>query len=186
MHMSERHSSSQIPRPAIPVSAGFSERKLQPLSETINGLPAYGNLAGKKFTVKSYGLVYSDEHGPFLREYRVEIDEVAPDRKGYLVVAKILVEQDSVYIHSIDGFTPDCRDFVLSAYVEPPREWKGMGFFAITLEQAKKIARENNVAVIELVPADDALLRHYARHGFVPDPDDLFGRMVYRMDSATD
>jgi len=183
--MTERHSSSQtpLPLPAQLRAARFAERKLQPLSETISGLPAYGNLMGKKFTVECREM----GQGEYYKEVHVRIDEVAPDRRGYLVVAKLLVEQDSIYIQSIDSHTPDCRDFVLSLYFEPPRDWKGFDFFSIILEQVKRIARENNIRRIEIVPADEALARHYERHGFMGDPAIPTGKMIYRMpeDTAT-
>ncbi|NYZ60571.1 hypothetical protein H0O01_02635 [Candidatus Micrarchaeota archaeon] len=181
--MNERHSSSQTPLPPQVRSAQFAERKLQPLSETISGLPAYGNLMGKKFTVECV----NKGEGEYCKDVHVWIDEVAPDHKGYLVVAKLQVGQDSIYIHSIDSHVPGLRDFVLSLYFEPPREWKGFDFFSIIMEQVRKIARENGISRIELLPADEGLVRHYKRHGFVEDAKSPAGKMIYRMpeDSAT-
>ena len=183
--MSERHSSSQTPLPlsAQMRAARFAERKLQPLSETISGLPAYGNLMGKKFTVECREM----GQGEYYKEVHVRIDEVAPDRRGYLVVAKLQVGQDSIYIHSVDSYTPDCRDFVLSLYFEPPWDWKGFDFFSIIMEQVRRIARENGISRIELLPADEGLVRHYKRHGFVEDAKSPTGKMIYRMpeDAAT-
>jgi len=183
--MTERHSSSQtlLPLPAQLRAARFAERKLQPLSETISGLPAYGNLMGKKFTVECVNRGESE----YYKDIHVCIDEVAPDRKGYLVVAKLQVGKDSIYIHSIDSHVPGLRDFVLSLYFEPPREWKGFDFFSIIMEQVRRIARENGISRIELLPADEGLVGHYKRHGFVEDAKNPAGKMIYRMpeDTAT-
>lgn len=176
--MSERYSSSQIPLPPQFRATGFSERKLQPLSERKSELPVYGNLMGKKFTVECVNKGESD----YCKNIHIRIDEVAPDRKGYLVVAKLQIEPDRIYISSIDSYTPAYRDFVLSLYFEPPSEWKGFDFMGIIMENVKRIARENQIGLIEIVPADqNSLARLYKKHGFVTDPTSPTGKMYYRI-----
>jgi len=175
--MSERHSSSQIPLPPQVRAARFAERKLQPLSETISGLPVYGNLVGKRFTAN----LQADNSSPFSISYRLDIDEVAPDRKGYRVSAEFIVSDDSVYVNSAGTKS---EYIVVSDYTKPPREWRGLDFFSIILEYAKKVARANGKPLIECSPANDELAEFFGRHGFV-----LVSvkprKMAYKMDSAT-
>jgi len=180
--MSERHSSSQIPLPPQVRAARFAERKLQPLSETISGLPAYGNLMGKRFTVKSEVKSQNLNTSDIL----IEIEEVAPDRPSlFRILADLTVDADSVCIVSIRNQLPGSKNTFLGKYGPPPASWKGFDFSGVILEEAKKIASERNITVIETVPNDENLKRHCLRHGFVADPNDIFGRMVYRIDSAT-
>ena len=180
--MSERHSSSQIPRPATPASAGFAERRLQPLSEMIMGFPAYGNAMGKRFTVKSEFKGRNQN----TRDIRIEIEEVAPDRpSSFKVLADLTVDADSVCIVSVRNQLPGSKDTFLGLYGPPPASWRGLDFLGVILEEAKRIASERHITIIETIPNDKKLVEYCLRHGFVADPDDMFGRMVYRMDSAT-
>ncbi len=175
--MNERHSSSQIPRPAIPAPSGFAERKLKPLPETINGLPVYGNLSGRRFTVRCF----EEATNPFSQEYKIEIEEAVREGKGYKVVAELLVNPDCLKIDSIRGCdTAETRLFS-AEYGKPPHEWRGFDFFSIILDHAKIVAIQNGKQKIELMPANERLVDFYARHGFSVRRAGVFTTMSYNI-----
>lgn len=179
--MNTRHSSSKIPLPAgNPEAPAFPGRRLFPMQEGINGLPAYKNQMGKAFTAR----VLPHCSNGHVREFRIEIDEVVPDREGYKVRALLTVDSESVSISDIHNEVPGLPESFLPLYEKPPLCWRGFGFFEIILDQAKKIARESSLGTIDIVPANDELRRFYARQGFVTDPKSITGKMVYLVDGA--
>lgn len=114
-------------------------RRLKPLHEKINGLEAYGNQKGEKFTVRLEVL-----DNVRVAPIRLEIREVTSG-EAYCVTASMHVMTDSVCI-------PDIWNSISGHTLPPAPEKKGYGFFLIIIETAKKIARETRKMFIEVPP----------------------------------
>lgn len=136
---------------------------------------------GNRFTVTRE----AGEKDSTAKRIRIRISEVVPDRPSFTVLADVLVSEDSLCVVSVRNQLPGSARTFLGMYSAPPREWRGFDFFSVILEEAKKIASEHKISVIETVPNDKKLAELCIRHGFAPDPNDLFGRMVYRIGSAS-
>ncbi len=140
-------------------------KKLQPIDEPINGLPAYRNALGETFTVRTVSFPKGFE----TPVYRIEIKQVEGE-KGYKVLGTVAVKPSSVYIQDIYNNEALCP----SLHAKPER--KGYGFFELLLNQVKSIAHETGIGAVSLIPANGTLRAYYARFGFNTE-NDLFGAM---------
>ncbi|NYZ73943.1 hypothetical protein H0O00_02265 [Candidatus Micrarchaeota archaeon] len=149
-------------------------KKLQPLNETINGLPVYGNQEGQRFTVRTVGYFGVKELANDVAH--VEIKEVK-DEKPYRVLGRVDLTDSAAYISDITNSEAPVPYF----YVEP--ETKGLGFFQIILEHVQKLARETGKKAIEIVPENTKLAGYYSGFGFEKDSTSVTGKLRLELES---
>ncbi|NYZ73944.1 hypothetical protein H0O00_02270 [Candidatus Micrarchaeota archaeon] len=124
-------------------------KKLQPLNETINGLPVYGNQEGQRFTVR----IVTHAAGFESPGYHVEIKAVTDSETPQIVVGTVVCDYSTLFIQRIRHGGPG----------ENPREYS---FILIMIEQLRKIANETGRQFVSILPDNERLREYCAEHGF--------------------
>jgi len=142
---------SSASRAAAPTSSDRELRRLQPLTEKIGELPAYGNQNGHLFTARLETAT---------KRAKIDITEITDGtRKPYQVTADLCLSDDSILINSIEnnsGFRT----------LPPPPERKGCGFFSIIVEMAEGLARKLGKKLIEIPALGEDHVAYYGSFGF--------------------
>ncbi len=100
-----------------------------------------------------------------------DIELKSKDREaGQLIIdisLRTYKEKNKVCISSITCWTPKLPD---QAYSKPPKENRGFGIIRLAIQFAKKIAKEQGISRITIMPYCFALRDHYVNSGFREEP----------------